>query len=280
MSVKFLTDSACDIVPEEAEALGVEFVPIQISFADGAYEDAVTITHKEFYEKLAKSEALPTTSQINPSTYDEYFRRLTAGGDELVVITLSSGLSGTYQSAVLAAADYADRVFVVDSLNATSGQYILVKRGLELAARGLSAAEIATILDEEKMRVRVIALIDTLEYLKKGGRISSTVAFAGSLLGIKPAIEVKEGKIEMAGTARGLKKGQQLVRELMDKYNGIDQDKPMAYIYSGSDELLRQFIASNSELWEGLGDIPSRSLGGTIGTHIGPGACGVAFFEK
>lgn len=267
------------MLPEEAAALGVTCIPIQITFGEETYEDAVTITHKEFYEKLAASEKLPTTSQINPAVYEDYYKKLTADGSELVVITLSSGLSGTYQNAVMAAEDYPG-VYVVDSLNATSGQFILLKRGLELAEQGLCAAEIAGILEEEKKQIRVCAIIDTLEYLKKGGRISPTVAFAGELLGIKPALEVKGGGLELAGTARGIKKCQQLVKSLITNYAGIDWNKPISLIYSGNDELLRKFVEAVPELWEGHGDMPMRSLGGTIGTHIGPGAFGVAFFEK
>lgn len=279
MSVKFLTDSASDMLPKEAADMGVICIPIQLTFGEETYEDAVTITHEEFYEKLASSENLPTTSQINPMTYGEYFEQATANGDELIVVTLASTLSGTCQSAMLAAGAFEDKVFVVDSLNAAAGQYILLSRGLELANEGLAAAEIVEILEQEKHSIRFCALIDTLEYLKKGGRISPAVAFAGGMLNIKPAIEVKEGSLEMAGTARGAKKGQQLMKSLIENYNGIDWDKPMALIYSGADDQLRQFIESAPELWEGH-DLPIRSLGGTIGTHIGPGAYGVAFFEK
>ena len=279
MSVKFLTDSASDLLPEEAAKLGVACIPIQLTFGNETCEDGVTVTHEEFYEKLAASENLPTTSQINPMIYADYYEKLTADGDELVVLTLSSVLSGTCQNAMLAAGAYEGKVFVVDSLNAAAGQYILLSRGLELAKQGLSAAEVAEILEQEKHSIRFCALIDTLEYLKKGGRISPTVAFAGGMLNIKPAIEVKEGGLEMAGTARGAKKGQQLMKKLVENYNGIDWDKPMALIYSGQDDQLRQFMESTPELWEGH-DLPIRSLGGTIGTHIGPGAYGIAFFEK
>lgn len=280
MSIKFLTDSACDITPTEAERLGVTFIPIQITFGAESYEDAVTLPHNEFYKKLSESKDLPITSQINPMAYDEHYKELTANGDEVVVITLSSGLSGTYQNAVIAAEQYAGKVFVVDGLNATAGQFILLKRGIELAGAGLTAEEIARTLEEGKQKIRVIALIDTLEYLKKGGRISAAVAFAGGALGIKPAIEVKNGKIEMAGTARGAAKGHQLMRGLIENYCGIDWDKPLSFIYSGDDSRLQDFIKGTEDMWDSHEDLPRRSLGGTIGTHIGPGAYGVAFFEK
>lgn len=276
MSVKFLTDSASDILPEEAKALGVTVVPIQITFGEETFEDGVTISHGEFYEKLAASESLPTTSQINPLTYEDHYKKLTANGDELVVLTLSSGLSGTYQNAVMAAEDFEGKVFVVDGLSATVGQRILLLRGMELAKQGFSAAQIAERLNEEKKQVRIVAIIDTLEYLKKGGRISATVAFAGGLLAIKPAIEVKDGLVVMAGTARGAKKCHSMFKELIGQYGGVDPDRPAGLVYSGNDELLRQFLADSPEFEK----LPVYSLGCTIGTHIGPGAYGIAFFEK
>ena len=198
-----------------------------------------------------------------------------------MIITLSSKLSGTYQSAVIAAQEYPGKVFVVDSLSATVGQRILLMRGLELAHQGMDAQQIAQILEEERKKIRVAAIIDTLEYLKKGGRISATVAFAGGLLAIKPAVEILDGEVAMAGTARGSKKCHALLRELIEKHGGVDWSKPMSFVYSGSsDALLQGFIAETAPLWEGHAPLPVHSLGSTIGTHIGPGAYGIAFFEK
>ena len=169
---------------------------------------------------------------------------------------------------------------MVDSLNATVGERILLLRGLKLAQEGLSAAQIAQALDEEKTHIRLVAIIDTLEYLKKGGRISATVAFAGELLGIKPAIEIVDGQVVMAGKARGIKQSCGLLKQLIQKAGHIDWDKPIALVYSKSDDLLQQFIENCPELWQGHEIPPSYSLGCTIGTHIGPGAYGIAFFEK
>ena len=280
MRVKFLIDSASDVLPEEAKQLGVTHLPMRVTFGDETFSDAVDLSHSQFYEKLAANKELPVTSQINPADFSTAFADAVADGSELVVITISSGLSGTYQSAVIAAEDYPGKVFVVDSLSATVGERILLMRGLELAAAGVGAEEIAKTLDEEKGRIRVFAMIDTLEYLKKGGRISSTVAFAGGLLGIKPAIEVKDGKVAMAGTARGVRKCHELLSGLIAQYGGVNWEKPVAFIYSESDASLQQFIRENPQLWGGREDLLCCSLGGTIGTHVGPGAYGLAFFEK
>ena len=205
-----------------------------------------------------------------------------AAGDTAVVFTLSGKLSGTYQSACIAAEDYEGKIFVVDSENVAVGERILILRGMELRDQGLSAAEIKAQLDEEKHHIRLIALLDTLEYLKKGGRISAAVAFAGNLLSIKPVIAVENGEVSLVGKARGSKKGNNLLRELVTNCGGINFNKPCALAYSGlSDELLKKYIADSEELWKGHADeLITATVGCVIGTHAGPGAIAVAFFEN
>lgn len=275
MGIHFLIDSASDILPEEAKKMGITCIPMQISFSEEVFQDGVTLSHAEFYKKLAQSTALPVTSQVNPGIYEEYFERLTANGDQLVVITLSSQLSGTYQSAQIAAGDFAGKVFVVDSMNASVGERLVLLRGLQLQQQGLSAEEIARTLDAEKAQIRLVAMIDTLEYLKKGGRISAAAAFAGAALGIKPAIEIKGGKVITAGKARGTKQCHSHLKQLLDDAGVIDKTKPVGAVFSASDEALQQFFSVYPEL-----TAPGYSLGCTIGTHIGPGAYGLAFFAK
>lgn len=281
MSVKFIIDSASDVLPEEAKALGVTHLPLKVVFGGETYDDAIDLSHREFFEKLGASRELPTTCQIAPAAFADSYEPLVAAGHSVVVITISSKLSGTYQSAMIAAADYPGRVFVVDSLSATIGERILLMRGLELAQQGLDAEQIAGILDEEKSRIRVMAMIDTLEYLKKGGRISAATALAGTVLSLKPAIEVRDGEVAMAGKARGTRQGNVLLRELIGKYGGVNYNKPYALVYSGlNDDLLRKFIAEYPDLWQGRTELPIHSLGCAIGTHVGPGAYGIAFFEE
>lgn len=280
MGVQFLIDSASDILPEEAARLGISCIPMQVAFGDRIFADSVTLSHKEFYRELASCSALPVTSQINPSIYEDYYKKLTATGDQLVVITLSSQLSGTCQSARIAAADFPGQVFVVDSLTATVGERILLLRGLELKKAGLSAEQIAKTLDEEKHRIRLVATIDTLEYLKKGGRISAAVAFAGELLGIKPAIQIQDGQVVMAGKARGGKQAHILLNQLIDSHGSMDWDMPVAAVYAKNDETLLQFIERTPELLNNQNRFSIHSLGCTIGSHIGPGAYGIAFFAK
>jgi DegV family protein with EDD domain len=169
---------------------------------------------------------------------------------------------------------------VVDSENVSLGQRILIQQGLRYREAGLSAKEIAERLEQEKKQIRVLALLDTLEYLKKGGRISAATALAGSLLSIKPVVTVDEGAVVMAGKARGSKQGNNLLRVLVEKSGGIDFSRPLCLAYSGlSDAMLRKYIEDSEELWQGHDDcLQIATVGCAIGTHAGPGAVAVAFF--
>lgn len=282
MAIQFIIDSAADIVPVEARMLGLFHIPLKVMFGETEYNDAVDLTHEEFYEKLIESDTLPTTSQINPDTFARVYQTIVDAGDTAVVITLSGKLSGTYQSAMIAAEDFEDKIFVVDSETVCVGERILIERGLELRRQGFSAAEIKAQLDLEKKHIRVLALLDTLEYLKKGGRISSAAALAGNILSIKPVIAVENGEVALVGKARGSKKGNNLLRELVENCGGINFQKPYALAYSGlSDKLLKKYIEDSSELWNSRAkELPITTVGCTIGTHVGPGAIAVAFFES
>ena len=282
MAIQFIVDSASDILPEEAKKLGILHMPLKVLFGQTEYADAVDLTHQVFYEKLIESDILPTTCQIPPAEFEVAFRSVAERGDTAIVITVSGELSGTYQSACIAAAEFPGQVYVVDSRSVCIGERILILRGLELAKNGLSAAKIADRLEMEKRNIRVMALLDTLEYLKKGGRISAATALAGSLLSIKPVIAIEDGKVVMAGKARGSKQGNNLLRELVKKCGGINFSKPFALAYSGlSDTLLQKYIADSAELWEGQTQaLPITTVGCAIGTHVGPGAIAVAFFAQ
>ena len=277
MSVRIITDSGSDII-EKLDGLTV--LPLKVIFGDVTYLDGVNLSHEEFYEKLVESDTLPTTSQVNPYEFEQSFAEAVQAGDDVVAIILSSKLSATYQSAMNAAMNFPGRVYVVDSLNVAFGMRILVEYALRLRAEGLSAKEIAGKVESAKSRVHTIALLDTLEYLKRGGRISAAAAFAGGLLSIKPVIAVDEGKVAILGKARGSKQGNNMLMETARKF-GVDFDMPLALGYSGlSDKLLQKYITDSHVLWEGHEDkLRIVTIGGTIGTHAGPGAIGVAFFE-
>lgn len=281
MAVKIITDSASDISESEAKALGITMLPMSVRFGEEEFFDGVSITPTEFYEKLIESDTLPKTSQVTPFMFERAYAELTENGDEVIVITISSKLSGTYQSAKSAALDYDGKVFVVDSLNAAIGERLLCEYALSLIKQGKGAKEVASELEGSKGRIRLMALLNTLEYLKKGGRISAVTAFAGEVLGIKPVIAVIDGEVKLVGKARGSKNGENLLNELVKK-SGVDFDMPLGTIYSGtSDHLLNKYIEDSVDLWKnGTAAVSKHVLGATIGTHVGPNAIGVAFFAQ
>ncbi|MBQ8292667.1 MAG: DegV family protein [Bacilli bacterium] len=282
MNIKIVIDSASDISLEEAEKLGVTVIPMSISFGfNEEYYDGVDITPHRFYEKLIESDELPKTSQINAFRFNEVFKELTSDGSDVLVITISSKLSGTYTSALQAAEKYGN-VHVVDSLNACIGERLLCLYALELIKKGLSIEEIVEELNEKKKKINLIAVVNTLEYLKKGGRVSSAVAFAGEAFSIKPVLSVIDGEVKMIGKAVGSKRGNNLLNTLVAKKGGIDFSMPYGVIWSGLDNtMLQKYIKDSAHLWEEHTDtIPAYIIGSTIGTHVGPGAIGVAFFEK
>ena len=280
MSVRILADSSADVTKETREKITV--IPLNLFFGEEEYKDGVSITYQEFYEKLVEYDDLPHTSQANPDTFARYFEEVKEKDETAVVITLASTLSGTYQSALIAAEDYEDRIYVVDSLNATIGSGILVELAVKYAESGMSAKEIAKNLEEERDKICLMGIVDTLEYLKKGGRISKTAAVAGEVLGIKPVLRIKDGEIIVLGKARGSKRSNNLLIQEIEKAGGVDFDKPVMLAYSGlSDILLQNYVEDSRELWEGHTDELKQScIGSVIGTHLGPGAVAVAFFSK
>ena len=184
--IRIITDSAADIDLQEAQKLQITILPMQIQFGEQSFLDRYEITADAFYQKLIETDTLPSTSQINPYTFEEEFEKVNASGDSAIVILVGADLSGTYQNAHLAAADY-DNIYVIDSRNVTVGEQCLVRLAVLLRDKGKNAAEIADILDEKKEKVTILALLDTLEYLKKGGRISAAAA-AISLLDTEPKV--------------------------------------------------------------------------------------------
>ena len=282
MSVRIITDSASDISQAEAKVLGIDVLPLKTIFDEEEFLDGVTIDHVTFYNRLIESDVLPTTSQLSPFDYEQAFRAAVERGEEVVCIVVSSKLSGCFQSANIAAEEFEDRVTVVDSRSVAIGERIMVQIALQARDEGKSAPEIADILNTQAEKLRLIALVDTLEYLKKGGRVSSAAAFAGGLLGIKPVIAIEDGTIAILGKARGSKNGNNMLMQLVEQNGGIDFSRPFALAYSGLDDsMLQKYIADSAALYEGKADtLPVHTIGSTIGTHAGPGAIAVAFFSN
>ena len=279
MSTRIIVDSTTDLLPEVRARVGV--VPLTVHFGEEEFLDGVTIDHRRFYEKLVETDVHPTTSQATPAAFMAEYEKVREAGDSAVVITLSARLSGTYQSAVIAAGEF-ENIYVVDSGSVAIGTAVLTELALQYLDAGMEAKEIAARLEVEKKRILIVALLDTLEYLKKGGRISKTVAFAGAVLNIKPVISVYSGEILMLGKARGSKMGNNLLEQEIEKSGGVDFSAPVLLGYTGlSDILLQKYIKDSRRLWEqGLNEVRYTTIGSVIGTHAGPGAIAVAFFKK
>lgn len=281
--IKLMADSACDLEQAEADALGIALMPLAIRFGSEEYWDGVTLSHREFFEKLIETDEIPQTSQISDYRFEEAFASLTADGSEVIAVTLSSKLSGTHACAVRAAKKFPGKVYIVDSMNACLGERILVDYALRLIREGnLSAPEIAAELDEKKNKIQLLAVLDTLKFLRKGGRISTVTAFAGEMLSIKPVISVVKGEPKLIGKAMGSKKGNNLLNRLVDECGGIDFTMPYVLGYSGlSEDFLMKYLHDSEHLWKDHTDhVPYYLIGSTIGTHVGPNAIAVAFFAK
>ena len=281
MAVKFIIDSASDLLPSECKKLGVTHVPLTVRFGDKEFADAVDLSHKKFYKMLTSGkEEHPTTSQVTPAAWASAMEEVVENGDTAVVITISSKLSGTYQSACIAAEDFEGKVFVVDSMTATIGERLLLQYGLELVNEGLDAATVAAKLDAVKDRIRIYGRLDTLEYLRKGGRISGATAVVGSMLNIKPIISVQDGMVANVGKARGPKAADKQLRELIAKSGGIDFSKPLCAAYSGNeDDNLKTFLAESTDTLC-VTEAPIATVGCVIGAHVGPGAVAIAYFQN
>ena len=273
--VRIVVDSSANMRPRIRER--VEIVPLTVHFGKDSYEDGVSLSPTAFYRKLAVCKELPTTSQAAPYAFSEVFEPLVEAGDQVVAIVVSAALSGTCQSAAIAASDYPGRVFVVDSRSISIGVGILAEYALELADRGLTAEEIVAELETAREKIRLFAVVDTLEFLQRGGRVSKTVAIAGGMLSVKPLITIENGSIRMAGKARGNKQANALMDDKV-KALGVDWDKPCLLGYTGTNDDLLTKYRSQSGIW--TGDVYGSIVSGVVGTHVGPGAVAVAFFSK
>ena len=258
--IRILTDSSADILPAEAARMGVEVVPLTVTFEDGTVlRDGIDQTSDEFYAKLAVCDKLPTTSQPSPDAFIPHFEEAMAAGDTTIAILISGELSGTLQSARIAAqtVEYED-IHFIDSRNATLGLRLLVELALKLRDEGHSAPHIVEELEKAKQRIRL---------------------FAGAVLGIKPVVSVVEGKVVLAGKARGLPGAYVALFKLMDEQGGLDSSMPYVLGYTArrkGAEPLHRYLTSNLK----LPACPLYHIGVAVGTHAGPGACGIAFFAK
>lgn len=279
--IRILTDSASDILPAEAAKLDVTVIPLNVTLEDGTViRDGVDLTPSAYYTHLMSCHKLPTTSQPSPELFEKFFAEAAAAGDEVIAIFLSHELSGTYQCAKLAA-DMAnvDNVLFVDSASVCLGEALLVRLAVHLRDAGKTAGQIVAILEHAKEHLHLVAAIDDLKYLRKGGRLPAAVAVAGGMLGIKPLIAIKEGKVAMAGKARGLPGAYVALFKKIEELGGVNPSIAALAGYTVSPREiapLQTYLCDTLHIEQPL----TCQIGCVIGTHTGPGAFGIAFFDK
>lgn len=278
--IRIVTDTAADFSLEEAASLNVEVLPMEITFGDKTYKDRYDITPDRFYEMLIESDELPKTSQINSYLFSEKFKEITEAGDEAVVIMVSSKLSGSCQNAQVCARDF-EGIYVVDSENGSIGEQLLVRYALMLRKKGRSAQEMVRRLEVRRKQICLLAMVDTLKYLRKGGRLGPAASALGTMLSLKPVFTAEDGKLKVIGKARGSRNGKNMINQEVAK-TGVEWRLPVAAAYSGLDRtVLDHYIEDSRDIWgAGFDSIPVSQVGCAIGTHAGPGTIIVAYFKK
>lgn len=277
--VRIITDSTADLSPQRQAELGVEVVPLSVHFGAEIFRDGVDLTNEEFYARLRGCESLPTTSQVNPEEFAARFRAHTGRGDEVVGIFISSLLSGTCQSAAIAR-DMAEGegIFVVDSGTVTFALGLLVEAACRLRDQGLSAREVAAGTERLSKRLRFYAVVETLKYLKMGGRISAAAAVVGGMLGVTPILNIRDGVVEAAAKSRGRKGAYQWMEKRIAA-EPVDTALPVSFGHSDAPEVMAECEAYFKERIPGL-DIRESRIGAVVGTHAGPGCAGIAYFAR
>ena len=283
MGITIITDSGSDIKQETAGKWGVRVLPLMVRFGDEEFLDDVTLTADQMYKRMIETGELPKTSQVPPYLFELAFRDEVEKGNTVICITTSSGMSGCYHSACIAARHFPGKVTVIDSLNVCASLYVLVRYAEGLVRMGRSHEEIVHRLERDKRRLHVISLVDTLDYVRRGGRISPVKALAGSILRIKPIITAdEEGKVKVIGKGRGEANAYRLFSQLVDETGGIDFSLPVCMAYSGlSDENMRRYMKKESALFEGRErEVHAVQFGATVGTYSGPDAFAIGYFHK
>ncbi len=278
--IHIITDSTCDLTQAELSELNVASAPLTVHFQRESFRDGIDLGPSAFYQKLESSKELPTTSQASPAAFEQLLKPISEKGDEAVIITISSTLSATWQSACMAAMNISpDKVHVVDSRSASGGLALLIRKAVTMRdAGGHTAQQIAEILRDMAPRVVILASIDTLKYLQKGGRVSRSMAVVGGLLNVTPLLRVQDGEILNVGKARSEKSA---IKSLLDLYRSCapETENGIVLFHGDAAERMDRFMAAFEEEVSGMPLYHSR-MGSVIGTHTGPGVVAIAFVDK
>lgn len=277
--IRILIDSGSEYLPKEAQAKGIEVLPIVTNVGGNDYRDGFDLGRDEFFELLEETGQFPTTSQITPHVFAAKFKEALDAGDEVIAIILSSALSGTYQNACMAQAMVGNEgIYLIDSLTATYPISIMADYAAKLRDEGMPAAQIVEAIEELKGSAKVIAMVDTLEYLQRGGRIPKAAAKIGEAAKLKPVISVTEkGDLAMISACLGRKRAFDTIMKQLESIE-IDDRFPVYAIYSYGTKNCERLEVRLQEA--GISVTERRQIGYVIGSHIGPNACGVVYVEK
>ncbi|MDF2540411.1 MAG: DegV family protein [Herbinix sp.] len=280
MGIRIITDSTSDINQEQASKLNLTIVPLKVLFGDKEYREGIDISMEGFYERLVQSEKLPTTSQPSPNDFLEYFAEAKEAKDSVIVILISSKLSGTVQSAMIAKemVEYSD-IYIIDSLTTITGMRILIEHAVKIRDEGKSAKEIVDTVEELKDKIVFLAMVDTLEFLYKGGRLSKSSAILGSLLNFKPVITLQDGVIGVVGKARGVNNGLAKMLSSVAEMGDIDTNYPVKFGFTAENEKCKLLIDRVKNQYQ-IKEYGMYPVGCVVGTHAGPGACVITYVKK
>lgn len=277
--IRILTDSGSGLEPKDAKKHNFEMVHMPINFEDSSYWDGLDITSEEFYKKLKASKTLPKTAAVNSHTFEEVFKDVKEKGDEMIVFCMSKELSITHQQAVLAKETVGyDKIYIIDTLGVADMLVAQVMEAVKMRKQGLTAKAIVAEVEKLVPKTRLFAYVDTLKYLRAGGRVSATKAIIGTLLGIKPNLIVVDGKLDSTAKFAGVRKAQEYLVNRLSQPD-VDLSRPIYFAHTDAKaecEKVREQIAKNIKFKDG----GIYNISATIGTHAGPGAVAIAFFEK
>ena len=280
MPIRIVVDSSADFDRTEAKRLNIDIVPMSIQFGDQSFLDGISLSKADFYKQLSEGSANPYTAQPAPSDFLPYLQAAKEAGDEVLIITISSVLSGTYQSAVISKTmcDYSP-IYIIDSLTATAGIQILAEEACRLRDLRYSAAQITQELENLKPHIRIFAIVDTLEYLRRGGRLSNFQAGLGTVTKLKPVLTVREGSVVVVGKSFGQTAAMKQMLKFLDSHP-ISDNYP-AIALTSDDPTRENALIHGLNVQSGLPKILRHcSIGPTIGAHFGPGAVGIAYVEE
>lgn len=280
MSIRIVIDSTSDVTKDIIEKYNLKVVPLTVNFEQESYLDKIELSTSEFFEKLTKADKLPTTSQANPSAFVEAFSEILLEGDQVLGIFIASEFSGTYDSARIAKDMIgSDNIRIIDSKSVCLGTFSLILEAIELVNQNKTIDEIVEELEKLKDKIVAIAGLDTLKYLEKGGRLSKGQAVVGTLLNIKPILEIKDGKLEVIEKIRGKNKTIKWIDEWIEKNNFDLSNKTVLLFYAQNYEQLKALRETIEEKHK-IKNIIEQEIGAVIGTHAGPGVLGVGFLNK